>query len=439
MRELLRLWPLLFLSFPAAGETLVLNPNGAWCWFQDERALVYQDKLTVASIGNSGDVQATTWDMKNGLIGIATLHPHFQIDDHNTPGLLLRSDGRIMAFYTTHGGTRSPQRRMYFRVTARPGDASEWEPEQSFDAGVEAGFTYANPFQLAAENNRLYLFWRALDFNPTWSCSDDLGGQWRRGANHIYYKAGERPYVKYASNGVDTIHFAFTDGHPDRDFKNSLWHAYYKDGALYRSDGTFVRKLRDGPIQVAEATRVYDGSTSPHGEAWVWDLHLDKAGRPVIVYSSHPGPMDHRYRYARWNGRNWEDHQIAYAGKRLYAQQPYYSGGICLDPDDTRVVYLSSDVDIRNGRPDTSGHWEIYRGATGDSGKSWRWEQVTRDSDLDNLRPVVPAKHPGRTFVLWYRGKYTAYTNFETEVVVRTDAKLPSPKRRVSWDGPHPN
>ncbi|MCL5742531.1 MAG: BNR repeat-containing protein [Acidobacteria bacterium] len=389
----------------------------------------------MASIGNTGDVQATTWDLKKGLVGIATLHAHFPADDHNAPGLLRRSDGRLMAFYTMHAGPRSPQRTMYFRVTTRPGDASEWDPEQSFQAGVEAGFTYANPFQLSAENSRIYLFWRAIDFNPTWSSSDDLGKTWRPGANHIYYKANERPYVKYASNGVDTIHFAFTDGHPDRAFKNSLWHAYYKNGGLYRSDGSFVRKLSDGPIQVSEATRIYDGVTSASGEAWVWDMHLDKAGMPVIVYSSHPSPMDQRYRYARWNGKAWEDHQIAFAGKRLYEQEPYYAGGICLDPDDLRVVYLSSDVNIVNGEPNTSGHWEIYRGVTRDGGKSWRWEPVTSGSRQDNLRPIVPANHPGGMFVLWFRGKYTAYTKFETEIVARTGAKLPPVTQRISWTG----
>lgn len=40
-----------------AAEPVVLNPDGAWCWFQDERALVYDGKLSVASIGRTGDVQ----------------------------------------------------------------------------------------------------------------------------------------------------------------------------------------------------------------------------------------------------------------------------------------------------------------------------------------------------------------------------------------------
>jgi hypothetical protein len=421
---------LLVLPAPAAPpEPVLLNPDGAWCWFQDERALVYDGKLTAGSITRSGDVQVTTWNFETGLIGIKTLRPALQADDHNVPGLLLRQDGRLMAFYTAHGNLR----RMFYRVSARPRDAAEWEPEESFDAGVTDGFTYANPFQLASEGGRLYFFWRGKDWNPTWSSSRDNGKTWTPGANHIYYKKGERPYVKYASNGADTIHFVFTDGHPNRDYRNSLYHAYYRKGGLYRSDGTLIRKLAQGPVEPREATRVYDGTNPETGEAWVWDIHLDRFGNPVVVYSSHPSPMDHRYRYARWNGKTWEDRQIAYAGKRLYEREGYYSGGICLDPDDLNTVYLSSGVRIGDGKPNPSGRYEIYRGVTGDRGRTWTWQALTVDSTRDNLRPIVPAGHPGKTFVLWYRGTYHTYTRYETEVVAYTDAKLAALKQRVSW------
>lgn len=408
---------------PAEGRPhlaeVVLNPDGAWCWFQDPRVLIYKDKLMVGSISRKGDVQATTWDLKRGVIGIATLRAKFQVDDHNVPGFLLRRDGRLMAFYTEHGGLR-----MYHRTSLRPFDASEWGEELSFDAGLKTRSTYANPFQLRAEGRRIYLFFRNRDYNPTWSASDDDGKTWSDGLNHIYYQKGERPYIKYASDGRDTIHFAFTDGHPNRPFLNNLYHAYYRGGGLYRSDGAFLHKLAEGPVKTTEATRIYDGA-GPAGEAWVWDLELDRARRPVIVYSTHPSSSDHRYRYARWDGRAWQDQQIAYAGKCLYAKEAYYSGGICLDPDDISVVYLSSDVNLQTGAPNASGHREIYRGQTGDGGKTWSWQALTANSARDNLRPIVPAGHPGKIFVLWYRGAYRTYTDFETEVVALTDARLP--------------
>lgn len=408
------------LAVAAEREPVVINPDGAWCWFQDERALVHDGKLTVASITGDGEVQLTTWDFDSGALSRTTLRTDFMRDDHNVPGLLLRADGRLMAFYCLH----NKEPRMFYRVTSTPGDASRWEPEQSYNAGVTDRFTYANPFQLSAEGGRIYNFWRALDFNPTWTASDDNGATWRRGANHIYWRKGERPYVKYASNGRDAIHFAFTEAHPDRPVDTSLYHAFYRDGDMHTSGGAIIRKLTDGPIAPSDATRIYDGRNSPTGEAWVWDIALDEAGNPVVAYSTHPDPFDHRYRYARWSDGAWEDHQIAFAGKRLYERQRFYSGGIALDPDDTSVVYLSSDVNIETGKPNQSGHYEIHRGATGDGGSTWQWSPLTRNSSRDNLRPIVPAGHPGEVFVLWFRGAYRAYTDYETEVVAFTDADL---------------
>ncbi len=410
------------VSFPLlATGPAVLNPDGAWCWFQDDRAVVHGGKLSVSSITRAGQVQITTWDFKTGALNVATLRSNFDRDDHNAAGLLLRHDGRLMAFYARHN--REPL--MYHRLAARPGDAADWEPEQSYDGGLTDRFTYANPFQLASENNRIYNFWRGKDFNPTWSASDDGGRSWRPAANHIYFRKGERPYVKYASNGVDTIHFVFTEGHPNRPYKTSLYHAFYRRGGLYRSDGTFIRKLEERPVTPAEATRIYDGENTETGEAWVWDVALDRSGRPVVVYSTHPSPEDHRYRYARWNGKAWDDRQIAFAGRRLYKAEGYYSGGIALDPDDLRVVYLSSNVNIRDGQPSSGGRYEIYRGSTRDGGHSWKWRPLTTGSSHDNLRPIVPPRHPKGVFVLWFRGVYRAYTDYETEVVAYTDAKLP--------------
>ncbi len=401
-----------------AGRIETINPDGAWCWFQDERALVHAGMLTVASITGAGNVQVATRPLSGGAVRIVTLREKFDADDHNTAGLLRRADGRLMAFYARHH--REP--RMFFRVTVRPDDATDWGPEQSYDAGVAANFTYANPFQLPAEGGRIYNFWRGIDFNPTWSASDDGGATWTRAASHVYFRKDERPYVKYASNARDAIHFAFTEAHPNRTGPTSLYHACYRAGALHRSDGTKVRALAEGPIVPAEATRVYDGAAAGTGEAWVWDIALDPEGRPVIAYTSHPSPEDIRYRYAHWNGAAWEDHQIAFAGKFLCKGQEHYAGGIALDPDRTNVVYLSSNVDIERGTPAPGGRYEIYRGTTHNRGAEWAWEALTHESACDNLRPVVPAGHPGNAFVLFFRGTYPMYTSYRTEVVLFSDA-----------------
>lgn len=418
----------IFLTMTTVAREIEINSNGAWCWFQDERALIAGDYLVAGSITNDGAVEASALNLATGEVTISTLTTGFEADDHNVPGMLIREDGHLMAFYCRHGRDLN----MHYRVSSRPGDPTSWDDEEIYTAGVPAphNFTYANPFQLREEGGRTYNFWRAIDFNPTYSTSNDNGGTWSEARNIIFWKSGQRPYVKYASNGRDTIHFAFTEGHPHT-VPNNIHHASYRAGSFHASDGAKIKKLADGPVTPDEATLVYD-LTGPDstGRGWIWDLALDADGHPVMVYSTRVSDEDLRYRYARWNADDgsWEEQQIAFAGHRLYRGEDDYAGGISIDPDDINTVYLSSNVNVEDGSPNGSGHYEIHQGKTSDRGKTWSWKSITSDSTEDNLRPIVPADHPGETFVLWMRGNYRTYRDYDTAIVLKTDAAIPAVK-----------
>ena len=51
------------------------------------------------------------------------------------------------------------------------------------------------------------------------------------------------------------------------------------------------------------------------------------------------------------------------------------------------------------------------------AGRSWRFEPVTRDSALDNLRPIVPRTTRPNEVLLWLRGSYRSYTDYSLEAV----------------------
>jgi hypothetical protein len=42
---------------------------------------------------------------------------------------------------------------------------------------------------------------------------------------------------------------------------------------------------------------------------------------------------------------------------------------------------------------------------------------VTRDSTADNLRPIVPRTEGRDELLLWLRGRYRSYTDYDLEVV----------------------
>ena len=54
---------------------------------------------------------------------------------------------------------------------------------------------------------------------------------------------------------------------------------------------------------------------------------------------------------------------------------------------------------------------------TRDQGATWKWTPVTRDSQVDNLRPIVPSSGSGKTILLWLRGHYLKYINYDLQVV----------------------
>ena len=436
-----------------APEVITFATNGGWCWYQDERAIVHDSVLvfgTVAGISargvNAGDVMVTSYDLETRETLHFELHDKFQSDDHDVPALLTRTDARYLAVYSKHGNDTLTR----YRITERPGDISAWDPEVSFNWGART--TYSNLYRLNAvggEVGRIFNFARTVGNNPNWSYSDDEGATWHYGGRLLSWTRddfendpkftgmdGTRPYVKYASNGEDEIHFITTEDHP-RAYDNGLWHGIVKavDDALLitHSDGSLIGLLSDGRttfVKPTDLTPVFSGDAD--NVAWTVDLELDGRGYPYAAFSiqhgdgdvrteRNVGGDDMRYGYARWDGEGWRVHEIAFAGTALYRGEDDYTGLIALDPNDPDVVFISTDADPETGEPlvssaDGERYYEIYRGETEDFGATWDWTALTQNSTADNLRPLVPDWEYG-TIVLWLRGKLRTYTDYDTEVV----------------------
>jgi len=400
-------------SFPS------FTDDGGWCWFADPRAVTRGGRTYTGWVTQDGSVQAAMLEHSSGKVAITTLHEKYQRDDHDNPAFRFLPDGRLLALYSKHGGPD-----MNARVTARPGDFSEWESERTLDLSdgenrPRKTITYPNPVMLSAETNALYLFWRGDTWKPTFSKSVDAGRTWSAG-RVIVSRPGagndNRPYVKIASNDKNRIHMIFTDGHPRNEASNSVYYVCYHDGAFYRADGARIARATELPFTPEQADCVYSAAAGK-ARAWVFDLAEDKEGRPVIAYTRLPTETDHRYHYARWDGRKWNDTELC-AGGGWFPQtqpgktelEPHYSGGLALDHSNPAVVYLSRPV---------NGVREIERWTTADGGNSWKSTAVTSGSKHDNIRPFVVRDHTrdGPT-VLWLNlsGHYTHYTDYRSSI-----------------------
>ena len=386
--------------------------GGAWSWFGDPRAVYHEGihrRTYTGWVAPDGSIQVASYDHDSGRQVIVTLKSRLQIDDHDNPSILVQPDGRLLVFWSTHAGPT-----MWYRRSLRPEDVTAWEPEQTLATNTpgEAGYTYPNPMQLSAEGNRIYLFWRGGNFNPSLSTSAD-GNTWTP-ARTVISNPRQRPYVKYASNGRDTIAMAWTETHP-RNMKTSIYYAAYRAGALHRADGSVISTMANLPISPTQGEKVYDWTTD--GKAWVHDVALDQDGHPVIVYATFPTDSDHRYRYARWDGRRWIDRELVRAGGSMSGDpgEPNYSGGITLNHEDPSTVYLSRQV---------NGSFEIEVWTTRDRGATWSWRRLTPLGGRDNYRPISPRGQRGDDMdIVWMHGAYPSFTSFHTALRTQTRAQ----------------
>ena len=448
------------------GNLIQFTDNGAWSWFQDERAIVDQQKgkLIVGSIANrdgvggeavDGQVKTTHFDLATGS---RTSYVHNDLesygagDDHNVPGLLKKNDGNVIAFYAAHNNLNgSEDDRSYYRTFDV--DTETWNAESEYhwwnvipaNAPGSGGTTYSNVFQLSAEdpdedgNGRLYNIARTQQ-SPHIMYSDDNGVTWEYGGQ-LTKQASNPPaasyvngYYKYTSNGVDRIDFIATEFHP-RDFNTSIYHAYIQNGKLYDS---FGNELDDDIFDAATSfnadnvtstddfTQIFQAGTGSNSRAWTTDIQSYADGTITALFKARAGAFgshstgadDHRVWYARFDPGTlqWTTTEIAKAGGQLFSgSETDYTGLGALHPHNPDTIYISTEID-----PITEAslnHHEIYKGVTADNGATWTWTAITENSSFDNLRPIIPSWDGNNTAVLWWRGSMNTSHDYDTAVV----------------------
>lgn len=431
---------------PVLEQGLVVS-DGAWTWFNDERAIWHDDKLYVGYVKKNGKISVTQYNPDTETGAETELSTLSQVDDHNNPALHVLPDGKILASYSRH----NPDNFFSYRISnsTSPQTISDWGSESTHGSSKHS---YSNTYAMSAESDKIYSFTRAgSGWNPNWTVSSDDGATWSTMQELI--KNGDsntRPYLRYSGNGVDAVDFIYTDGHP-RNENNSIYHARIQGGNVLHTDGSTIKALSATPLvhdaaspergtivyQYSAATQSDPNEWIPSGRAWSWDIQQQKNGDPVIAFTVQKDDVtgsgwNHDriyYYYARWTGSAWQKRFIAHAGRPLYDHEDDYAGGICIDPERPNVVYISSsasnpfDLTSTTNVPlNTGSRYELWKGTTNDGGLSFSWEAVTSGSTEDNIRPFVPKHHDRAESLLWLKGTYTAYQNYNTRVMSKIGA-----------------
>jgi hypothetical protein len=425
-----------------AGDLIIFNDNGAWSWFDDERVIVESahGKIVLSSVANShgpggasrgGDVEVISYALATRVSRRYTLADNLQGDDHNSAALLILPDGRYLASYSKHASDNC----LRYRVSVMPGDIEAWRPEREFFTA--AGTTYSNLLYLP-KTNTIFNFHRdgGRGFAPNyllWNLGSatgfSYGGRLLTGPEGISGRR-DRPYLRYVTNEANRIHFIATDHHPRDLLSNSVYHGYIEAGrdgyGLRRSDGSRLGDLSTdttSPYKASEFTTLLRANEiSPINglvltRGWTTDIELDAAGCPYAVFTARidDNHLDHRFFYGRYSADGWAIHELAKAGGGLYQPENDYTGLAALDPNDPNRLFISTNIDPRTDV--ALPRYEIIEGTTSDAGSTWTWSPITYQSSADNLRPVVPRGARQETVLLWMRGKYNSYTNYNTSIV----------------------
>jgi hypothetical protein len=390
---------------PAASERERIG-TGAWSYFGDPRAVYANGHVYVGWITHEGRVQVASIGAHLSVRTLARIGH----DDHNNPSLHIAPDGRIAAFYAPHAAEllhRRKARKMYYRVTRRPYDISEWTAPRTLPnvPGLpghgQHGFAYPNPVQVGS---RLWLFFRGGSYWPSMTTTRDLR-RWTKPVNVVRAQPGQRPYVKYAPSRGNSVFMAFTEAHPGSAATSIHFLRLASSGEVTRADWTQVGEVGK-PVDYRRADVVYR-YTPRLGRAWVMDVTATPDGAPMILYFTGKGTRTVHWR-ARWDGEAWRHHRILRPGHG-FNERSWYTGGATFDHEDPAVVYLARRVPV-------DGHMEIEAWSTSTEHElPWRRRLVTQGSETDNWRPVSPRGYEGYD-VFWWNGRYLNYKAFRASI-----------------------
>jgi len=404
---------------------VTVTDDGAWCWFQDPRAIRHSgrhDRTYVGWITRHGDIRVGQYDHDDGELATSDLHVDYERDDHDDPTIAVRPDGRLVVFYTRHGGPA-----VHYRVSTHPESVAAFDPERTIEPGPDPSVTYPNPrwidgdLHLLLRNHGSVVDVVSSDGGETWTDQRELvstGGE------------GWCVYAKVSRAHDGEVHLGLTHAMGGgNDPHRHVYHARYDGEAVRASDDTVLGRVSEDslPVSIYETTPVFD-SEATGDDAWIWDCST-AGGEPQLVYSQLVSDDDHRYRYARWSGDDqeddglddgsrdddgWNDELLCHGGRYIVAgednHERYYSGGVVLDHDEPGVCYASV------GSHDSSALVRFERVGDGQRAANsvWRREQVV-DADVQNVRPVVPWNSHPDLGVCWMRGAYTHYASWYSD------------------------
>lgn len=405
-------------SLPAAPEPLApfeVTADGIWSWFTMPEAAQIGDDIYPGSVSSDGRCRAHRVDLLTGTTKTFDLSGVLEVDDHNNASVLLLPGGRVGFFYGIHNDSE-----IRYRIYDGEGDfedPSSWTAEEARGTG-DGPYSYPKPFVFPNDPTigRTWLFsrrWtsgegttRAISYRHSATLCSEGSDPWSAHVD-VLVESGARPYCVTHQVG-DTVHFAISSAHPHESTYTTVHHfrGTLVGGALVWA--TSPGAALTAPFGVSATTRADDGGDA---KRWVSDVGVGEDGHPRILWTKYPSEGVIELWHSRWTGSAWTAHKVADDGAGLYSGEPYYHGGARFKSGDVSRIFASLPVE---------GVRQILELSTSDNGASWSEVRALTSggalADPLKARPIGVINSDGRVSVMWWQGRYTSYTDYETTV-----------------------
>lgn len=371
--------------------------DGGWQGLTGGNACWYNGVVYLGWVDAAGNVEIATYTEATGaLSAVTTLHATLEQDWHDSPAILVRSDGYVVTAYSKHaeiGGA------MYVRISSSA-ESITFGSEVNIDSQL-GGDRYTYPVLFEEPDGTLWLFYRheLNDVGPTavwcYSTSTDGGVTWAA-ETQLYKLTNVVTYMKVDYDGASRFDFIFTDGVAEADHASCYHMSMTTAGVRSQSDGTLIAGSL--PLDETDLTLAYDGTT--YGSRA--PVSLVGGTHPAFTTPGQTGGAE-RWYHVRWNGAAWVSTFVVSDGTSGAA---WVEGGFALEYANPSVAWLSRS---------TGGHYQVFRYVTYDDGVTWFATQISASAS-DDFYPVA-VRNARRLRAIWLRGTASSALSYSLGVM----------------------
>ena len=217
------------------------------------------------------------------VLTTATLMTRFKVDDHNNPVVVVRPDGRLMAFWSGHLGAR-----IYYQVcTTQPEVDEAWGPTRILPVQTRRGQQATPTPTRSSPRPRVTgcTCSRAPGWQPAYSTSGDLWrGPGRRRARSSSMLASSRVRARNSSRNPERADAPGVHRRTpprDRRRQHPLRPEVKDDHARPARTAPVIGSVQAGPIRPNQADTVCSSQAQWAGQkAWVHNVAVDPGRAP---------------------------------------------------------------------------------------------------------------------------------------------------------------